>query len=167
MMNAVPPYSIRSSENLIGLVWFTPPSLAGVHQLEAVFDRTVRSYSRRIGFATRLTREAVAGGAPAEVRREINQLLNHFGKRIGGTVVIYEDTGFRATVARTAMATINLLSRPKFASHVHSDALRGCMWLVHCLGADAPTDGKQRLLDLLSTNTTPDESTQYRMGLRA
>jgi hypothetical protein len=142
-------YSITTSENLIGLVWFAGPSMSGVDELEAVFDRVARGHSRRIGFATRLTRETVSRGAPAEVRKGISTVLRRFGPRIGATVIIYEEIGMRAAFVRTVISTINLLSRAHFPTEVHSSLLQGCMWMMEALGPDAPVDGEKRLLRML------------------
>jgi hypothetical protein len=146
----VAPYSVRSSGNLIGLVWFGAASLSGVAELEQTFEKVAnQNPHRKIGFATRITQDAVTGGASPEVRHRVGDLLKRFGQRVGATVIIYEGTGVRATVVRTAIATINLLSRSQFPSEVHSDLLRGCMWLIRQLGQEAPTDGEKRLMEIL------------------
>ena len=145
----MPDYSIVSSENLIGLVWFAAPSMSGVDDLEAVFDQVARSCSRRIGFATRLTRETVSRGANPEVRKGLSTVLRRFGPRIGATVVIYEEIGMKAAFVRTVISTINLLSRAQFPTEVHANVLQGCMWMMDALGPDAPVDGEKRLLRML------------------
>ncbi len=145
----MPDYSLTSSENLIGLVWYSGASTNGVDELEATFDRVARGSSRRIGFATRLTRESVSRGASPEVREAIGSVLRRFAPRIGATVVIYEETGMKAAFVRTVISTINLLSRSHFPTEVHSNLLQGCMWMMSALGKDAPMDGEKRLLQML------------------
>jgi hypothetical protein len=145
----VPDYTINASENLIGLVWHGVASMKGVDELEEAFDRVSRGCSRRIGFATRLSRESVTHGASPEVREAIGMLLRRFAPRIGATVVIYEEAGIKATFVRTIISAINMLSRAQFPSQVHSNLLQGCMWMMSALGPDAPVDGEKRLLRML------------------
>jgi hypothetical protein len=143
-------YSVRSSANLIGLVWFGAPSLSGVAELEQTFEKVIKAHpGKRVAFASRITQEAVSAGAPPEIRQRIGDLLKRFGPRIAATVIIFEGTGVRATVVRTIIATINLLSRSQFPSEVHSNLLRGCMWLISQLGEESPTDGERRLMEIL------------------
>jgi hypothetical protein len=118
--------------------------------LEQTFEEVVKRHpNKKIGFATRITQDAAAAGAPPEIRHRIGELLKRFSLRIGATVIIYEGTGVRATVVRTIIATINLLSRSQFPSEVHSNVLKGSMWLITQMGAEAPTDGEKRLIEIL------------------
>jgi len=143
-------YSVQVDENLIALTWFGLPSLAGVKELERAFERVAISQRRKIAFATLIHAGATPEKASVEVRDAVATLLRRFAHRLCATVIIYEAPGFKAMTTRTIIATINLLSRIRFPSEVHSKLDRGVAWIVQQLGADAPDDVQRRLLAMLS-----------------
>jgi hypothetical protein len=143
-------YSVTAWQNLVGLVWKGMPSVEGVRELEAMFERVAASDKRKIGFATRIHPSVSPEKAPGDVRTGVGALLKRHGARIGATVVIYEAHGLRATIIRTVISTINLLGGARFPSQVHVDTLQGVLWLTRQLGAAAPAEAEKRLLTMLS-----------------
>lgn len=158
-------YRIETYENLIVLTWLGVPEVEGVKALEATFERLVVGQSRKVGFATVVHPEALNGKVPAEVRTTVASLLRRYSHRIAATVVIYENRGIKASIVRTIIMTINLLSRTTFPSEVHAHMGPAITWLVATVGKDAPADAEHHLMRLCA-GPTPGPGPR-RAGARA
>jgi len=155
-------YSVQVDGNLITLTWFGLPSVEGVKQLEQAFEQVTLTQRRKFAFVTLIHPQATPEKAPPEVRNGVAKLLSRFAHRLAGTVVIYEAPGFKAAATRTIIATINLLSRSRFPSEVHSQLDRGVAWIAQQLGPDAPSDAESRIHAMLAARSTGVASSEAR-----
>ena len=115
-------YTVGRIDRVALLVWLAAPSVAGVEALNDVLRECRSKYpAQKVGFFTMITRAATHGELPAAAREALINTLKSPSTGIGAAAITYEDEGFRATVVRSVITSIQLLARPKFAAGVYSN----------------------------------------------
>lgn len=124
-------FTVAIVEEAVVLVWKQPPNLAGIEQCTSVF-RSLRAQKKR--FAMFVVVDERAGlEMPKEVRAALGELLKEYQKDLLASVVVFEGSGFRASIVRSVVATIALVNRLEFPSTVEAKTLDGATWLIkHC-----------------------------------
>lgn len=115
---------------IVVLVWKQPPSLAGVTDCRRLFQQ-VRTKRPGDKFGYLAIVESRAGtNMPADVRDALTLLLREYQGAIAASAIVFEGTGFRASIVRSVVSAINLATRLEFSSTVESDLTVGASWLM-------------------------------------
>jgi hypothetical protein len=123
-------FALFTIEHCVVLIWKQPPVLAGIEECKRIFQ-LVRTRRPKEKFSYLAVVESRAGtNMPAEVREALSALLREYQSAIAGSAIVFEGTGFRASIVRSVVAAINLASRLEFASTVESDLGTAARWLV-------------------------------------
>lgn len=113
------------------LVWKQPPATDGLAEARRLFrivrDRTPKE---KFVFLTVIEAAATALNIPAEVREALAALLKEFQKHIAGAAVVVDAEGFRASLVRTFVATMNLGNRLEFPSNTERNLEAATRWLA-------------------------------------
>lgn len=122
-------FAVTTVGSCVVLWWRTGVVMEGANAARQAFKRTVERYpSKKVTFLTLIEGKADIK-TPGPVRRAIATLLSDYDRHIGAAAIVYEATGFEATVARSIITAINLASRGSFRNRVFSDTVAACTWL--------------------------------------
>lgn len=92
----------------------------------------------------------------AATRAALAEMLKENEARLVASAVVFEGTGFRASVIRSIVIGISMLSRPKCPHTVFASVPEGVAWLSGHLGNAAPhADGMRLAIDQLRQRGTP------------
>lgn len=109
-----------------------------VHALAQVFDRGTRAEpTRRLGLLVVLAPD-IDVRLPSGVREALAKVVGQYQLAIAATAVAFEAKGFTATIVRSVVTAIALMSSVRFPYKVEDGAERGLEWLVGQLGGVSP-----------------------------
>jgi hypothetical protein len=77
------------------------------------------------------------------IRADLAAVMAAFARAFTGVAVVYEGTGFKATVVRSILTSIHLASRATFSNQVFSNVEAGLAWLSGTLPPGAPPKRKE------------------------
>lgn len=139
-------FALFTVEHCVVLVWKQPPVVAGIDECRRVFE-LMRTRRPKDKFAYLAIVESRAGtNMPADVREALSKMLHEFQHAISGSAIVFEGTGFRASIVRSVVAAINLASRLAFSSTVESDLATAARWIVERGGTQV---GAHELVDVV------------------
>lgn len=128
-------YTVFKYDAFAILVWKQAPNLEGVSRLGELF-RLVRKSLNGQKFGYLAIVEEVAGrNMDAEVRKALSMTHKEFEANIAGAAIVFEGTGFRASIVRSVVSAIDFASRMAFPSKVESNVLSGATWLRQRVGS--------------------------------
>jgi hypothetical protein len=126
-----PGHCVCTINRVVVLVWKQPPVMEGVddarHLFRAAIDRAPRD---KLGYLTLMEPAAMAVNIPAAVRDGIAAMLKEFQRHIAAAVVIIDEEGFRASIVRTFVATMNVANRLEFPSSTEKSIDAATHWLA-------------------------------------
>ncbi len=64
-----------------------------------------------------------------DLRESVDAYVRRYSTRFTGAAIVFEATGFQATVVRSVVTAINLASRASHPTKVFDDVRTGCSWL--------------------------------------
>jgi hypothetical protein len=64
-----------------------------------------------------------------DLRESVDAYVRRYSTRFTGAAVVFEATGFQATVVRSVVTAVNLASRASHPTKVFDDVRAGCSWL--------------------------------------
>lgn len=113
-------YRVSFIDRVVLLAWFSSPTLAGVNALrEALQACRERHPGQTLGFFTMITRPATKGELSARARDALIETLKNYSPVLSAATITYEDEGFRATIVRSVITSIQLIVRAKFMTGVY------------------------------------------------
>jgi hypothetical protein len=140
-------YTICTLGNIVVLIWTGSPTVDGVNACSLAFGALRRGSSTpQVGFLTIIEPIAGQGTMPTSVRNALAQMLKDNENFLRAAAIVFEGTGFRATVVRSVVTAIQMAARPKFHSSVFSDRNAGATWLMHQMAESSSV----KLAELLS-----------------
>ena len=113
------------------LIWKTPPSTGGIDETRHLFRALAsRQPKDKFAFLTIIEAEATTLSISSEVRESLSGLLKEFQQQLSAAVVVVDAEGFRASLVRTFVATINLGNRLAFRANTERDLDAAARWLA-------------------------------------
>ena len=135
-----PGYEVCTLDNVVVLVWRMPPTIKGVEHCDRALNALRATHpGKKLGFLTYVEPAAQQGAPPPLVRNALSQMLKTHESALRATVIIYEGTGFKATIVRSVVTAINLASSLKFQSSVSADRASGSAWLINAMQGETFT----------------------------
>lgn len=132
-----PEFAVCTLDNILLLMWKLPPVLEGVERCEAAAAELRQTHpNSKIGFITYVEPSAQDGTPPAPVRTALAKFLKENAKQFRASVVIYEGTGFKATIVRSVVTAIQVASNLSFPASVASSRYDGATWLINQMRPD-------------------------------
>ena len=64
-----------------------------------------------------------------DLRESVDAYVRRYSTRFTGAAIVFEATGFQATVVRSVVTAVNLASRASHPTKVFDDLRAGCSWL--------------------------------------
>ncbi|HEY2744018.1 MAG TPA: hypothetical protein VGL86_05330 [Polyangia bacterium] len=126
-----PGYALCTVGRVVVLVWKQPPAAAGVaetrHRLRMMRERAP---SEKMAFLTVIEPAGTALNVPTEVRDALSAMLKELQKQIAAAAVVVDAEGFRASLVRTFVATMNLGNRLEFPSNTERHVIAAARWLA-------------------------------------
>ena len=149
-------YAVSTVGRIIVLVWNDTPSVEGVVALKDAFvTADARSKVDALGLLTLIEAKA-GGGMPPPVRDHLAQVIKENERAIKATAVVYEGTGFRATIVRSVLTAINMLNRPDYWFAVFQNRTLATEQLLAQMGrSEVPT--RDELLEALASLTRHEQ----------
>jgi hypothetical protein len=130
-----PAFSAFARGRLAVLIWHEHIVEAAIPPLREVFEQLRRAHGAAgFGFLTIIEKDTDIH-TPAEVREGLSQLLAEYAPSLRAAAIAYEATGFKATIARSAITAINIASRARFPNRVFQRTDAALEWLVEYVGA--------------------------------
>jgi hypothetical protein len=124
-------YSLNTIGEILILIWTGSPTVQGVGACSAMLTSLRRELSpKKVGFLTIIEPTAGQGTLPAPVRNALGQMLKEHENALQAAAIVFEGSGFRATVVRSVVTAIQMASQLKFRSSVFSDRYTGAAWLM-------------------------------------
>jgi hypothetical protein len=123
-------FAVFSVDECVVLVWKQPPIMAAVDENRRLFQRLrTRHPQDKLSYLV-VAETGVGIQMASDVRAAVAAMLREYQKAIVGSAIVFEATGFRASIVRSVVAAINLASRLEFPSSVQSDLASAARWLV-------------------------------------
>jgi hypothetical protein len=66
---------------------------------------------------------------PPDLRESVNAFVRRYSERFSGAAIVFEATGFQATVVRSLVTAVNLASRASHPTKVFGDLPAASSWL--------------------------------------
>lgn len=145
---ALAPHVVSREGPVVALLCRAGITLAAVHALSQAFDRATEDPRRRIGLLVVLAPD-IDVRLPTGVREAMARLVNQHQHAIAATAVAFEGRGFKATIVRSVVTAIAIMSSIRFPYKVEDGAERGIAWLVAQLGPDVATATERQLYALI------------------
>lgn len=136
---------------VVVLVWKQAPTVEGVEETRRLFRAVLmRAPKDKLAFVTVIEAEATALNIPTNVRDALSGMLKELDKHIVAATVVVDAEGFRASLVRTFVATMNLANRLEFPSNTDKSVDSATRWLAardkaFPVDADALADAIKRL----------------------
>ncbi|HZS41646.1 MAG TPA: hypothetical protein VFF06_32675 [Polyangia bacterium] len=126
---------VFTMESFVVLFWKAMPTLEGVERCNQAFHamRLARPKSK-IGFLTVIEPESGRTNPGADFRKALSNVLKEHERAIGASVIVFEGSGFRATIVRSIVTGVSLAQRLAFPHSVVSELEPGTRWLIDRLG---------------------------------
>jgi hypothetical protein len=130
-------HAVLSIDGTAVAIWKQPPVMAAVDDLRRLFALLRGSDGAgRFGYLALI--EARAGvNVRTDVRDALAGALREYQAAISASVIVFEGTGFRASIVRSVVDAIFTSAPLAFPSTVESDLSAGARWLVERLGSHA------------------------------
>jgi hypothetical protein len=123
-------FAVFSVDECVVLVWKQPPIMAAVDENRRLFQQLrTRHPQDKLSYLV-VAETGVGIQMPSDVRAALAAMLREYQKAIVGSAIVFEGTGFRASIVRSVVAAINIASRLEFPSSVQSDLASAARWLV-------------------------------------
>ena len=123
-------FAVFSVDQCVVLVWKQSPGMAGIDENRRLFQQ-LRTRHPQDKLTYLVVAEAGVGTQmQSDVRAAVAAMLRDHQDAIAGSAIVFEGTGFRASIVRSVVAAINLASRLDFPSSVHSDLASAAAWLA-------------------------------------
>lgn len=111
------------------LIWHERISLEGVESIARVFAKLGEARpDTGFGFLTIIENDADVS-TPAEVRNAMSKALSDHDRWLRAAAIAYEADGFKATIIRSVVTAINLLSGTRFPNRVFRSNREAFHWL--------------------------------------
>jgi hypothetical protein len=149
-------FAVCTLDNILVLFWKAPPAVEGIQSCQEA-ARALREANpdRKFGFLTYVDLAAQDGVPPETVRVGLSRFLRTHHSALQASVIIYEETGFKATIVRSVVTAIQRASSAEFPAHLTSTRTEGVYWLLQQMrGMTAATPSD--LLDLLAEGLRPE-----------
>jgi hypothetical protein len=122
-------YAVFTIERHVVLIWKKPPTLAGVLDCRRVFELMCKRSDARFGYLA-VVEPSAGTSMPAEVRTALSKLVKEYERSIAAAAIVFEETGFGASIVRSVVSAINLATRIEYPSKVESSIGRAGVWLT-------------------------------------
>jgi hypothetical protein len=122
-------YAVFSLERHVVLIWKKPPTLAGVLDCRRVFEVMRTRSNARFGYLA-IVEPRAGTNMPTEVRMALSMLVKEYQHSIAAAAIVFEETGFGASIVRSVVSAINLATRIEYPSKVDSSVGRAAAWLT-------------------------------------
>jgi hypothetical protein len=134
-------HTVCTVENFVVLFWKALPTLNGVERCNQAFHALRRAQPKaKIGFLTVIEPESGRTNPGADFRKALSAILKEHEKAIGASVIVFEGSGFRATIVRSIVTGVSLAQRLSFPHSVVSELEPGTRWLIERLGDQTHVD---------------------------
>ncbi len=123
--------SVAIAEHCVFLVWRETPFLAGVRAMSDGLKRAAHVAKNADGsIALFSVVEVEAGGKspPPDVRKALSDALTRMDGPLGVSALLYEADGFRASIVRSVVSFIDMVSRRSFDNSVFSNEKDALDW---------------------------------------
>jgi hypothetical protein len=117
------------------LIWHERVSVEGVECLAGVFAKLSEIHSSGFGLLTIIEKDADVSTPPA-VRSAMSKVLMDNDRWLRGAAIAYEADGFKATILRSVVTAINLMSGARFPNRVFRDNRQALRWLGETMGVN-------------------------------
>jgi hypothetical protein len=143
------PHVVTHVGPVVALLCRTGLTRQAVAALAQVFERSARENpARRSGLLVVLAPHIDVRLA-SDVREALAQVVAQYQGGIAATAVAFEGKGFTATIVRSVVTAIAMMSSVRFPYKVEDSAERGLEWLIGQLGVVGPL-AQGQLYGLLS-----------------
>lgn len=150
-----PEFEVFTLENILVLIWKAPPIYDGVKACARATEILRLNHpSKKIGFLTYVEPRAQSGSPSEPVRNGLSSFLRANQQHIVASVVIYEGTGFRATIVRSVVTAIQVASALDFPAQVSASRGAGAKWLLDKMRGQTQV-GVSELVALLIEDERP------------
>jgi len=132
------PHVVTQIGPVVALLCRTGLTREAVRELAQAFERgTQDNPSRRFGLLVVLAPD-IDVRLPGGVREALANVVAQYQGVIAATAVAFEGKGFTATIVRSVVTAIALMSSIRFPYKVEDGAERGLEWLIGQLGPVGP-----------------------------
>jgi hypothetical protein len=122
-------YAVSAVDRIVVFVWTHVPTMDGVVAMTKVFETVHASGSGQLGMLIMIDPRA-SGLVPAPVRDQLTQGMRQYAPKIRAVAFVFEGTGFAATIVRSVITAMNLVSRPTYWVSVFADRSRAVTELL-------------------------------------
>jgi hypothetical protein len=122
-------YAVFSVDHFVALVWKQPPAMRGVEDCRMVFEIMESRRKSKFGYLAIVEPDA-GSNMPSDVRAALSSMLKQHQRSIAASLIVFEGTGFGASIVRSVVSAINLATRIEFPAKVESNLFRGNVWLT-------------------------------------
>lgn len=132
-----PNYAMMTHENFFVVMWHHHTTLEGVEKFSQHLETHSKLHPKGLGLVTIIPTAATP--PPTEVRGALAKALTA-AKFVKGSAVCFEGTGLRATIVRSVVTGMTLLSAPPYPHKVFASIPEGVTFVNQQLTiAGAPT----------------------------
>jgi hypothetical protein len=111
------------------LIWHERITVEGVESLTRVFKKLSETrVDDGFGLLTIIENGADVT-TPADARNAMSKALNDYERWLRAAAIAYEADGFKATIVRSVVTAINLISGARFPNRVFRDNREALQWL--------------------------------------
>lgn len=111
------------------LIWHERISVEGVQSAARVFTKLSETQGDKgFGFLTIIENDADVSTS-AEARNAMSKALTDHDRWLRAAAIAYEADGFKATIVRSVVTAINLISAPRFPNRVFRSNREAVRWL--------------------------------------
>ena len=122
-------FALASWEHVLISVWWRQLRLEDLDNLQRVQRAFLRHHDKIA--AVTVLRATIRANVGDGIREKSAELAREFGERVFGSAVVIEASGVRATVFRSILTGISLLSRSPSATKPFSDVRSACDWALN------------------------------------
>lgn len=130
------PHVVTQIGPVLALLCRSGLTLDAVYTLDQAFERATHG-ERRLGLLVVLAPD-IDVRLPGGVREALADVVAQYQGAIAGTAVAFEGRGFTATIVRSVVTAIAMMSAVRFPYKVEDRAERGVEWLAGQLGTVSP-----------------------------
>jgi hypothetical protein len=125
-------FSVFSVDRYVALIWKHPPTMGGVEHCQMVFEKMEGRSPEKFGYLA-IVEPKAGSNMPGDVRTKLSAMLKQHQRHIAASLIVFEGTGFGASIVRSVVSAINLATRIEFPAKVESSLYPGTMWLTQYL----------------------------------